>query len=67
MGGESVDEGEELGGEKGGGSAKMGCGEGSIGIESGVSRNERKDMSSTEKCNEEGHDSSKVTSQKMHI
>jgi hypothetical protein len=46
--------GEEDGGGEDGASARMGHGEGSIGTEGGVSGNKRKDMSSTEKAEEEG-------------
>jgi hypothetical protein len=60
VGGGSEEKEEGLGGEEGGGgedgtSARMGCGGGSTGIEGGVSGNNRKDMSSTEKAKEEGH------------
>jgi hypothetical protein len=34
--------------------ARMGCGGGSIGTEGGLSGNNRKEMSSTEKAEEEG-------------
>jgi hypothetical protein len=59
VGGGSKEEGEGLGGEEGGGGedgalARRGHGGGSIGTEGGVSRNNRKDMSSTEKAEEEG-------------
>jgi hypothetical protein len=60
VGGGSEKKGEGLGGEDGGGgevgaSTRMGQGEGSIGTEDGVSGNKRKDMSSTEKAEEEEH------------
>jgi hypothetical protein len=49
-----------------------GVGVGALGTKGGVSRNERKYMSSTEKAEEDGRaykgrESSKVTSREMHI
>jgi hypothetical protein len=45
---------EEGGSGEGGSSTRTGCGGGSGGTEGGVSRNNRKDMSSTKKAEEEG-------------
>jgi hypothetical protein len=58
VGGGSEEEGEGLGGEEGGSGkdgalARRGCRGGSIGTEDGVSGNNMKDMSSTEKAKEE--------------
>jgi hypothetical protein len=59
VGGGSKGKGEGHSGEEGGSgkdeaSSRRGRGGGSIGIEGGVSGNNRKDMSSTEKAKEEG-------------